>query len=163
MNRYSERTKILLSVGVLFFSFSMLVLFIYLAGERKHGAAPEAGLSQSVQSEILVQHMIRVDPSVRIDVTTDAPARRVQLASGGQVVINLQNLLSERQGFKIEFDLRPQAAKEAFYLSPELRLLGALQPKERQEINVPYELDSEKLRTLDGTIDLIIKILPFAG
>ncbi len=138
--------------------FLVLVVVIYFIGRAKH-KEPGMGLSQSVEREILVQYLVKVDPRIKMDIAPSAMAHRVAFDGQGQIDIHITNLLKERQKVKIALEVQPEKAKEAV----RFKFQGLQQeflPKGGSTISVYYSLLREKIQTIDGTIDMIIHGLP---
>ncbi len=122
-----------------------------------HSDDPQSGLSKTVSEEILVQYLVKVDPKLRMDVTPGALASRVRFSEGGRLGIQVTNLLPESAAFRIDFDIRPEAAKNAVNISSVTRdLVG----KEKVDLAIDFSLNKQRLKTIDGTIDLIIHAKP---
>lgn len=147
-----------LAIGVIL-AFLALVLVIFLIGKAKH-KDPSSGLDESVEREILVQYLVKVDPKLKMDVTPEAMAHRVAFDRPGSITIRVTNLLKEPQAGRIYFEVHPEKAKNSVEFLDGDNFVATIAAKEKMEFKVPYELHQDKMHTIDGTIDLVIRAEP---
>lgn len=152
-----SKTKPLIYAAALIGAFLLLVAVIYGFGEAMHGTNPEQGLAKSVKTEILVQNLVKVEPGLRIDLHADAQAHRVPFSETGKMELTIRNLLDEDQSYFLDIRILPERAAAGVLIQESPDFESTLGPKEKRIITVLYNKNPEVLRTIDGTIDMVIQ------